>query len=144
RRRQLPALGCSCPGNGPVALAPIPGRFRQRPCPLRHRSHREHGALRRRFDPLCLSLCPLRSGPRRAPRALVLYRRGSDGNRRGYPQLEQGLATLVLVVLAAHLAGELLDRPAACRAPGEFALRLSSRSEETSSCRAEESIRRKL
>jgi len=85
---------------------------------LRHRSHREHGALRRRLDPLCLALRPLCSGTRRAACALVLYRRGSDGHRRDYSQLEQGLAALVLVVLAAHLAGELLDRPAACQSPG--------------------------
>src|SRR5580658_10017641 len=117
RRRQLPALDCSCPGNGPVALAHIPWRFRQGPCSLRRRSPREHGALRRRFDPLCLALRSLFSRPRRSACPLVLYHRRSDGHRRDYSQLEQGLAALVLVVLAADLAGELLDRPAACRAP---------------------------
>ena len=50
--------------------------------------------------------------------ALVLDRRGSDGDRRDYSQLEQGLAALVLLILAAQLAGELLDRPAAGPAPG--------------------------
>src|SRR5271157_3711350 len=65
RCRQLLAVGCSCPGNGPAALAPIPGRFRQRPCPLRRRSHREHGVLRRRFYPLvrvALNYCCRLSG----------------------------------------------------------------------------------
>ena len=44
--------------------------------------------------------------------------RGSDGHRRDYSQLEQGLAALVLVVVAAHLAGELLDRAATGQAVG--------------------------
>jgi hypothetical protein len=45
RRRQLPALGCSCPGNRPVAFAHIPWRLRLGPCPFRHRAHREHGVF---------------------------------------------------------------------------------------------------
>jgi hypothetical protein len=64
---------------------------------------------------LCARFC---SGPSVTACALVLHRRGSDGDRRDYSQLEQGLAALVLVILAAHLAGELLDRPAAGPAPG--------------------------
>ena len=55
---------------------------------------------------LCaVALRPLCSGPRLAACALVLHPRRSDGHRRDYPQLEQGLAALVLVVVAAHLAG---------------------------------------
>ena len=67
---------------------------------------------------LCAWLCARFAPGRAAACALVLYPRGSDGHRRDYPQLEQGLAALVLVVLAADLAGELLDRPAAGGAPG--------------------------
>lgn len=76
--------------------------------------------------PLCLALRPLRSKPRRAACALVLYRRGSHGHRCDYFQLEQGLAALVLVVLPAHLAGELLDWPVVFRAPGCSAVRRRS------------------
>jgi hypothetical protein len=50
---------------------------------------------------------------------------GSNGYRFNYSQLEQGLAALVLVVLAAHLADKLLDRPAAC-APVGFSHRIKS------------------
>jgi hypothetical protein len=60
----------------------------------------------------------LRFQPQRLARALVLYRLGSDGSRRDRSQLEQGLASLVLVVLVAILAGQLLDWFAACRVPG--------------------------
>jgi len=64
---------------------------------------------------------------RAAPRDMCsgFYRRRSNGHRRDHSQLEQRLAALVLVVVAADLAGELLDRPAAGRTPGGFALRLS-------------------
>jgi len=75
-------------------------------------------ALRRRLDPLRLALCPLGFEPRLAACVLVLHCRGNDGHRRDHSQLEQGLASLVLVVLAAHLAGELLDRPIARPTPG--------------------------
>ena len=44
--------------------------------------------------------------------AVVLHPGRSDGHRRGDTQLEQGLAALVLAVVAADLAGELLDRAA--------------------------------
>jgi hypothetical protein len=117
RRRQLGALGCSGPGNGPVAIAPLPGRLRQRSRPLRRPSHHKHGSLRRRLDPLRMALRPLGSGPCLTACALVLHRRGTDGHRRDYSQLEQGLAALVLVVLAAHLAVELPDWAAAGPAP---------------------------
>src|SRR5580704_5198986 len=50
--------------------------------------------------------------------ALVFRPWGSDGHRRDHSQLEQGLAALVLVVVDAHLAGELLDRVGACQASG--------------------------
>ena len=68
---------------------------------------------------LCAWLCA-RFAPGRAARHVLWFFRpwGSDGHRRDYSQLEQGLAALVLVVVAAHLAGELLDRAAACQASG--------------------------
>src|SRR5204863_9907072 len=50
--------------------------------------------------------------------ALVLHPRRSDGHRRDYSQLEQGLASLVLVILAAHLAHQLLPGSVACPPAG--------------------------
>ena len=68
---------------------------------------------------LCAWLCArFAPGARGAACALVFRPWGSDGHRRDNSQLEQGLASLVLVVVAAHLAGELLDRVAACQASG--------------------------
>ena len=67
------------------------------------------------------------SGSSRAACALVLYHRRGDGHRRYDSQLEQGLAALVLVIVAPHLAGELLDWLAAWRTPGGFSTRLSCR-----------------
>src|SRR5277367_2332092 len=124
RRRQLPALGCSCPGNRPFTLALIPRRFCCRPRPLERRYLREHSIVCHHLDPLRRTMRSLCSGPCRASCALVLCHRGSDGHRCHNSQLEQGLAALVLVVLVAHLAGQLLDWSARW-APG-LTLRLSS------------------
>ncbi len=61
---------------------------------------------------LCAWICaPLRSKSRGTPCPLVLYPGRTNGNRRNHPQLEQRLASLVLAVLAAYLANQLLDRP---------------------------------
>ena len=44
----------------------------------------------RRLDPLRMALRPLGSGPCLTACALLLHRRGTDGHRRDYSQLEQG------------------------------------------------------
>jgi len=67
----------------------------------------------------CACSAPALLRAARATCALVFYRRRSDGHRRDHSQLEQRLAALVLVVVAADLAGELLDRPAAGRTPAD-------------------------
>jgi hypothetical protein len=66
---------------------------------------------------LRLDLRQPRAHPRFPSRALVLHSRGTDGPRRNHPQLEQELASLVLAILAAHLAHKLLDRPETPREP---------------------------
>jgi hypothetical protein len=68
---------------------------------------------------------PLCSQPRRASCALVLFHRRSDGHRRHDSQLEQVLAALVLAILVADVAAELLDRPAARGTPDRLASRHS-------------------
>jgi hypothetical protein len=68
---------------------------------------------------LCAWLCARFAPGRAARHVLWFFILGEAmGIATDHSQLGQGLAALVLVVLAAHLAGELLDRPAACRAPG--------------------------
>jgi hypothetical protein len=41
---------------------------------------------------------------------MVLHHRRGDGNRRYHPELEQGVAALVLALVADRLACKLLDR----------------------------------
>ena len=108
----------------PLLSRLFPGDFVKGSVPSDSCSRREYGVLRGHLDALRVALRPLCSGPRRAPCALVFYYRGGDGHRRDNSQLEQRLAALVLVVLAADLAGELLDRLAACRTPRGFRARL--------------------
>jgi hypothetical protein len=68
---------------------------------------------------LCAWICArFASQPRRDTCVVVLYCRGSDGHGGDDSQLGQGLAALVLVVVAAELAGKLLDWPAAGWAAG--------------------------
>lgn len=77
---------------------------------------------------LCAWLCA-RFAPSRAPRhVLVLCDRGGHGHRRDRSQLEQRLAALVLALMAARVASELLDRPGDFAPPATFArMRSSSR-----------------
>ena len=67
---------------------------------------------------LCAWLCARFAAGRAARHVLWFFVLRSDGHRRDYPQLEQRLAALVLAVVAADLAGELLARAAACAATG--------------------------
>ena len=97
----------------PATIAPLPWRLRIRPYPHRHGSHRQHGPLRRGFDTLRVALRPLCAEPPFAARAMVLRHRRGDGYWSDHSKLEQRMASLVLVILAAKLAGELLDRFAA-------------------------------
>jgi hypothetical protein len=61
----------------------------------------------------CAWVCARFARARGAACAVVLYSGRGDGPGRDRSQLEQGLAALVLAVVADHVAGELLDRPAA-------------------------------
>ena len=75
---------------------------------------------------LCAWLCArFASGRACLARALVLHPRRSDGHRLGHSQLGQGMAALVLAVVAAHMAAKLLDRPADWGPAGGFGDRLS-------------------
>ena len=96
----------------PLLSLLFPARLRSRPHSLRHGPRRQHGALCHSFDSLRLALRSFCAEPPLAARTLVLHHRGSHGYCRDHSELEQGMASLVLVILAAHLAGELLDRPA--------------------------------
>ena len=95
----------------------FPGDFVKGRVPSNQCSDCEHGVFCCRLDSVRMAMRPFCSEPYRAACALVLRPRRSDGHRCHHSQLEQGLATLVLAVVAAHLAGELLDRPDACRSP---------------------------
>ncbi len=75
---------------------------------------------------LCAWLCA-HFAPGRAARHVLwfLILGEAMGIALTIPNWSTGLAALVLVILAAHLAGELLDWPAACGAPDGFCRRLS-------------------
>ena len=62
------------------------------------------------LDFLRMAVRALRARTRGPARAVVLPDRGTHGNHRHHPQLEQGLAVLVLALVDFQLAGELLDR----------------------------------
>lgn len=110
---QLSLIGSPRSRNRPFALSYFPRGFREGSHSLEQRSHGEHRVVRSGLDTLCLGLRPLRAKPCWKARSLVLHSRGSYGYWRNNPELEQGMAALVLAILASYLAGELLDRAAA-------------------------------
>ena len=127
-------LTCSNPSPSSAAptCSPSPWSSPQTPCShasfrvtsCRATSLRTRLSSRARLSSLSFRSCArgsaaLRRGSRLPARALVLRYRGSDGHRRNCSQLEQRLASLVLVVLAPNLAVELLDRPATLTAASD-------------------------
>ena len=66
--------------------------------------------VRGRLNLLCVGLREICSGPGWEACALVFDSRRSDGTWSDDPELEQGLAALVLAVMVTDVANQLLDR----------------------------------
>ncbi len=106
---QLPSLRGSCADVRPAVNSAIPRGLRKRPDSFQHCFDGQHGIFCSDFDSLRLRLRAVRPESLFTSCALVLHSWRGDGNSRHHSELEQRMAALVLAVMVAYLAGQLLD-----------------------------------